>query len=239
MASIYIFWDNSNIFISAQNVAVTRDGTASRLAVRLQFLNLMKLATCGREVKKSIAVGSIPPEHAEMWKRMERETGLSLELYERGEFSGQEQGVDQCLQTHMLRALADEDNPQIVVLLTGDGAGAIDGVGFLSDLKRLYNKGWGIEVLSWEHSCHRELKKWAEEVGVFVPLDSFYDSITFISGGRTASPLSLVRRKKANVREIVDQEKAELRALLEKYQQKEKNKKNYGERVARLKNKKH
>ncbi len=238
MASIYIFWDNSNIFISAQNVACERDGIGSKLALRLQFSNLMKLAKCNRNVKKAIAVGSIPPEQVEMWRRMERETGLSLELYERGEVSGREQGVDQCLQTHILRALADEDEPQIAVLLTGDGAGAIDGVGFLSDIKRLHSKGWGIEVLSWEHSCHNELQSWAEENGVFVKLDDFYESITFISGTRNATPLSLIRRKQATTRIIVDQEKEDMRARLAAYEQKENKKKAYGAKIARRNKKK-
>ncbi len=237
MASVYVFWDNSNIFISAQSIARERDGINSQLALRLQFSNLMKLATCNRSLKKAIAVGSIPPEQEEMWKKMNQETGLSIELYERGELSRREQGVDQCLQTHILRALADESEPQIAVLLTGDGAGAVDGVGFLSDIKRLHTKGWGVEVLSWEHSCNKDLKKWAEDNGIFVKLDDFYDSITFISGGRRSIPLSLTRRRVSSPCKIIDYEKEELRAKLAEYEQKENNKKKYGKKVAQRKRK--
>ena len=43
--------------------------------------------------------------------------------------SGKEQGLDQCLQVHMLRAIHDCPTPQVAVLMTGDGAGYDDGVG--------------------------------------------------------------------------------------------------------------
>jgi hypothetical protein len=43
----------------------------------------------------------------------------------------------------MLRALADASDPQIAVLLTGDGQGFEEGAGFHADLERMYQKGWG------------------------------------------------------------------------------------------------
>ena len=50
---------------------------------------------------------------------------------------GREQGVDQTLQTAMLRDAFDHNgSPGIAVLLTGDGSGFVDGVGFHADLER-------------------------------------------------------------------------------------------------------
>lgn len=233
MDGIYVFWDNSNIFISAQEVGVQRDGEDCRRAIRLKFANLMKLATCDRPVKKAIAVGSVPPEYQDLWHKMESETGINIELYERGQFSKQEQGVDQCLQTHMLRALADEPEPKIAVLLTGDGIGYEKGIGFLADLKRQYEKGWGIEVLSWDHSCNQELKNWAEISGVFVKLDDFYDSITFIESGRDEVPLSLTNRKCAQPRKLIDPEKEEMAKKIAEFEAKEKRKKKYGQKFGK------
>ena len=41
MEKVFIYWDNSNIFISAQEVAMEREGdTAVRYRVRLHFRNL-------------------------------------------------------------------------------------------------------------------------------------------------------------------------------------------------------
>ena len=98
----------------------------------------------------------------------------------------------------MLRAALDVDKPEVAVLLTGDGAGYEVGVGFHADLERLQKKGWGIEVLSWTHSCKRTLREWADYVGVFIPLESYYGSISFIEDGeRFAQPLDLTKRAKA------------------------------------------
>lgn len=60
-----------------------------------------------------------------------------------------------------------------------------------------------MEVLSWAHSCNRRMRQWVEERGVFVPLDDFYDAVTFLEPSsadyptadpRHAAPLDLSRR---------------------------------------------
>lgn len=200
MSDIYVFWDNSNLFISAKKVAEERDGYGTREAVRLNFANLMRLATATRPVVKAFAVGSVPPEEEALWNRLTADTGIQIDLLERGQQSGCEQGVDESLQVNMLRAGDDEETPKVAVLLTGDGKGYAKGRGFLADLERLYKKGWGIEVLSWSHSCKPELKYFAQQNGEFISLDNYYNSITFIVGGRSSEYLSLTSRKTVNPR---------------------------------------
>ena len=166
MDRVFIYWDNSNIFISAQQVAASIEGGTARFRVRLDFQNLLELARAGREVEHAIAVGSIPPELRHVWNRLENE-GFTVQLLERGALQGREQGVDQALQTAMLRDAFDYNgDPGIALLLTGDGSGFDDGVGFHADLERMRNRGWRIEVLSWRHSCNRRMREWAEEQGV-------------------------------------------------------------------------
>jgi hypothetical protein len=196
MSRIYVFWDNSNIFIAAQHVAATKDGVLQASSVRVDFGSLHHLATMGRHVVKTFVVGSVPPD-LKVWASLEGKTGARLELFERGNATGTEQAVDAALQVQMLRALADEAAPAVAVLLTGDGAGYESGVGFYADLERMAKKGWGIEVLSWEHSCNKQLRKWATKAGVFVPLDKHYDQITFIERGRAVTPRTLISRKMA------------------------------------------
>lgn len=186
--NVCIFWDNSNIYVPAQDVAKGRDGATVGRDLRIQFDHLYDLARAGRNVVAGVCVGSQPPELQDLWKRLSA-VGVELELFERGEESGTEQAVDQALQVHMLRAVIDRE-PGVAVLLTGDGAGAHEGKGFFADLKRMHAKGWKIEVLSWESSCHSGLKKWAQENGIFVPLDAHYDSITFIKGLRSAKKVA-------------------------------------------------
>lgn len=187
-ASVCIFWDNSNIYVPAQDIAKGRDGATAGRDLRIKFDNLYELARAGRNVVAGVCVGSQPPELQDLWKRL-WDVGVELELFERGEESGKEQAVDQALQVHMLRAVIDLD-PGVAVLLTGDGAGAHEGKGFFADLKRMHTKGWKVEVLSWESSCHSGLKEWAKKKGIFIPLDAHYDSITFIKGLRSAKKIT-------------------------------------------------
>ena len=196
MAKVFIYWGTSNIFISAQEAAVEREGEQVRSRMRIHFRNLLALARANRPVQYAVAVGSIPPEMRQVWNRLENE-GVTVELLERGRVQGGEQGVDQLLQTQMLRDTVDYNgDPGIAVLLTGDGSG------FHADLERMHRKGWRIEVLSWRHSCNRRMREWAESVGLFIALDDYYESITFleeplpgrpVADPRYAVPLNLER----------------------------------------------
>ena len=193
MERVFVYWDNSNIFISAQNAAAEREGWDTRPRVRIHFSSLLQLASAGRPIERAVAVGSVPPELRHVWNRLENE-GVEVELVERGALHGREVGVDQILQTHMLRdALDHNGDPGIAVMLTGDGAGFMDGVGFHADLTRMHSKGWRIEVLSWKHSCNRRMREWAEENGVFVALDDYYDSVTFLEPPSAGSPVAQPR----------------------------------------------
>lgn len=48
---------------------------------------------------------------AKFGKAFAKKTGIQPELFERGSISRTEQAVDQALQVHILRALADVDEP--------------------------------------------------------------------------------------------------------------------------------
>ena len=188
MERVFVYWDDSNIFISARMVAAEREGEAARARIRIHFRNLLELARAGREIEHAVAVGSIPPELRHVWNRLENE-GVTVHLLERGAMQGREQGVDQTLQTAMLRDAFDYNgDPGIVVMLTGDGAGFHDGVGFHADLERMHRRGWRIEVLSWRHSCNRRMREWAEQNGKFVALDDFYGSVTSLEPPTPGQP---------------------------------------------------
>ena len=77
-----------------------------------------------------------------------------------------------------------------VVLLTGDGAGYSQGLGFWADARRLYEIGWEVELVSWNRSCNHRFRKWVAEVGTYIPLGPFYEQCTFQRNGRTARELS-------------------------------------------------
>ena len=194
MEQAFIYWDNSNIFISARAVAEEREGSGARHRVRVHFRNLLELAHAGRSIGHAIAVGSVPPELRHVWNRLENE-GVAVQLPGNAARSTvASRAWIQLLQTAMLRDAFDHNgDPGIAVLLTGDGSGFADGVGFHADLERMHRRGWRIEVLSWRHSCNRRMREWAEQNGRFVALDDFYESITFLEPPMPGEPVAELR----------------------------------------------
>jgi hypothetical protein len=78
--SVHVFWDNSNIFISARYVANRREGPHAEPSIRIQFEKLYDLARAGRNIARAICVGSIPPDLRSVWDRLE-EAGVEVELF--------------------------------------------------------------------------------------------------------------------------------------------------------------
>ena len=181
MSGVFVYWDNSNIFHEAQRIAEERDGTpGARYLVRIHFDNMLRLAQANRPLEKAMAAGSIPPEMQQLWNRLEN-NDVEVRLFDRGARDrGEQQSPDQWLQLRMLEDGWDYNgDPGVVALLTGDGAGYVEGRGFHSTLERMHRRGWKVEVLSWAHSCNRRMREWAEGQGAFVPLDDYYAAITF------------------------------------------------------------
>ena len=205
MDRVFIYWDNSNIFHEAQRLAEEREKSPdARYRVRIDFENMMRLARADRDVKKALAAGSVPPEMRQLWNRMES-VGVDAQLFDRGSAGRGEQDIpDRLLQLEMLKdALIFNGDPGIVVLLTGDGAGYFEGAGFHTALELMHKKGWRIEILSWAHACNQRMRRWAQENGIFVALDDFYQAVTFLTPSRPghelapsryAAPLDLSRR---------------------------------------------
>ena len=182
MERVFIYWDNSNIFIGAQAEAEEREGPSARYRVRIDFKNVMRLASAERPVEKAIAAGSVPPELRALWNRLSSE-GVEIELFDRGAVErGEQQSPDRMLQLEMLRDFADYNgDPGVAVVLTGDGQGFYDGAGFHADLERMHRRGWRVEVISWAKSRNQRMRQWVEENGVFIPLDDYYDAVTFLT----------------------------------------------------------
>ncbi len=181
MDRIFIYWDNSNIFHEAQRIAEEREGSDARYRVRINFDNLLRLAQGDRDLERAVAAGSVPPEMRQLWNRMESR-GIEVTLFDRGSPGRGEQDMpDRLLQLRMLEdALDYNGDPGVATLLTGDGAGYLEGAGLHSTLERMHTRGWRIEILSWAHSCNQRMRRWAEQNGVFIPLDDFYEAITFL-----------------------------------------------------------
>ncbi len=84
-----------------------------------------------------------------MWNRLENQ-GVEVQLFDRGNTgAGEQEMPDRILQLRMLEDGWDYNGtPGIVSLLTGDGAGYLEGAGFHRTLERRHNRGWRVEILS-------------------------------------------------------------------------------------------
>ena len=192
MDSVFIYWDNSNIFHEAQRLAEERNGVpGARYRVRIHFDNMLRLAHADRPLHSAVAAGSVPPEMRQLWNRMDGK-GVEVHLFDRGSPErGEQEMPDRILQLRMLEdALDFNGTPGIVVLLTGDGAGYLEGAGFQRTLERMHKRGWRVEILSWAHSTNQRMRGWAETNGIFVPLDDFYEAITFMEPSRPGFELA-------------------------------------------------
>lgn len=181
---MFIFWDNSNIHISGLRVMEKMEPTQPKELFRTNFKNLFSLVKNGRDVDAAYLSGSIPPPSNSLWAYLQN-MGIQLQLLNKTAEGTEQESVDMSLQTMMLRTAIDHlSNPSTIAVLTGDGAGKQLGEGFLTDLKRIKDMQWNIEVYAWDISCNRYLKEFAEQNGKFIALETYYDSITFLKEDR-------------------------------------------------------
>jgi hypothetical protein len=183
---VNLYVDNSNIFLEGQRFAETIG--ENRAAFRIYFRNFIQLAVSGRKLNEVVWGGSIPPANDEVWHFL-NEISVRPDLIPRST-SGENETVDHLIQLKMHRHVRKyRSSPGTVVLATGDGKGYYREDGFLYDVKGFLEDGWRIEIMSWDHSCHGELKNFAQAHGRFICLDNYYNSITFLQGGRIVAPL--------------------------------------------------
>lgn len=182
---VCLYVDNSNVFHEGQRFATTVKGEP-RADFRLYFKNFMKLVVAGRKVAEVVWAGSIPPGNDDLWTYLEG-LGIKPDLIPRAD-SGENETVDHKIQLRMHRhARKYKASPGTMILATGDGKGYFKEEGFLYDVEGFVQDGWNIEVVSWDHSCHGELKKFAVKHGKYIKLDDYYEKISFVKGGRIVS----------------------------------------------------
>ncbi len=179
-----VFWDNSNIWLVGRGVCHQRE-PGDEHAFRIHLAKLFNFVLNKRKSDYAFVGGSVPPPSDPLWERFKK-LGILVEKQERGEGTGREIAVDEVIQLAMANRILDVKTPGTMVLLTGDGSGYGGGKGFIKQLERAHDHGWGIEVISWDAGCNRFLKRFVQKNGVYRPLESAYDRVTFINNKRWA-----------------------------------------------------
>lgn len=182
--AVHLIWDNSNIFLSGKDTCEQREPGVINYAFRIDFRNLYDLAINARQSGHRYFGGSVPPECKALWgfvKGLGCETNL-LHRVERGE-----QAVDEILHLRIANLILDVDPPETIALLTGDGHTSEFGGSFPEQIERALERGWEVEVYSWECSMsHRAYDPIIQRYpkASYVRLDDYYDSLTFIEEGQ-------------------------------------------------------
>jgi hypothetical protein len=188
----YLFVDLSNLWYAVRAEAGRRGDPD--WAVRIHVANLRRVLAAGRKVAGSVLVANREIAHPVLDSFR---AAFDVELVEAGCVTGTEQAGDELLQNAIYRAIFRAPAPGTIVLATGDGAGWGEGRGFCETVQAARQKGFGVEIVSFEASLNRRLRAFADEVGAVVTLDPFYESITFLSGLRSVSLPSLIHRPTA------------------------------------------
>lgn len=184
-----VYVDNSNIYIGGQTAA--KAAGENPMDLRISFNNFIYLVTEGSMEFEEMVWGGSGPEGIEEIFASMKDKGVDLQIIPRGE-NGENETVDMAIQLSMYRHNRKYmETPGTIVLCTGDGKGYDDEKGFLYDLHAFAEDGWKIRLFSWDCVCHDKLKKFAADNGYYVPLENYYNSITFIKDKRDAEPVKL------------------------------------------------
>lgn len=189
---MYIVWDNSNIhYAGLDQVRPVLEPNAPKELYRTYFQGVLDLVKGGREVDDIYFCGSNPPKKGDkLWKTVSKTIGKEPQIIPRSLSEGEANTTDRELQLAILHLFFDHQNPDTIVLLTGDGAGARNGIGFLAEAKRLTERGWNFELYSWDVVCHSEMREFMKANGKYVKLEDYYFNITFLENGRQPIPIS-------------------------------------------------
>lgn len=190
---VHVFVDNSNIIGGARGAAATTEPHVPWVAVRVYFRNLFELIEGGRDVATRIMAGSIPPGNDALWEAA-RNHGYNTDLLRRvlaDDGRLVEQAVDEMLHLKIANAILDNDPPQTLVIVSGDGRVSNYDTSFPKQAERALKRGWTVEVWSWRDQLSKAYERMVRQ-GVqnltIHALDSYYESITFVKGGEYQVP---------------------------------------------------
>lgn len=191
--AVHVFVDNSNIFGGAKDAAqlYEEEPIPPWPAIRVYWRNFFRLLHRGRRVETREFAGSVPPGNDEVWNHARR-AGYTVDLLNRVEDAGSlvEQGVDELLHLRIALTILDH-KPGLLVLATGDGSTSDYDTSFVGGARRALERGWQLEVWSWEryisNNYFRLEDEWGDQVSVNL-LDTRYFSTTFVQGGSYTDP---------------------------------------------------
>lgn len=176
---IWIFVDNSNIWIGAKYLANKVKGFKSSKdhRVRLNIGKLTDVVSKKRRVKKGMLYGSEPPQIDSVWEKIREHKGWDVQTKKKSFLTHKEKEVDAQLLVDVteLACTTPRSERSTIVLITGDAdmCPAVE--------KIMEYEGWKVEIYMWEDSLSDRLKllsKKNEDVSC-QPLDNHMTDVIF------------------------------------------------------------
>jgi hypothetical protein len=187
--NVHIFWDNTNIFLTAVDTAAEMEPQVPRYALRVDFTNLFQLVLQDRNAVTKELAGSVPPQAASLWEFAER-IGFNTTLLQRVENGFgilREQTVDEMLHLRIANTILGQASPETLILLSGDGRPSKTGTSFPGQLRYALLRGWNVEVYSWRAGlnarAYGQLIEEFPDLVTIIHLDQYYYSLTFVKPG--------------------------------------------------------
>lgn len=184
-STLYVYVDNSNVWIEGQRISAVRKGLVGDLIEAMNedvvdhewsydFGHLYEIACPdGVPIGRSKLWGSKPPENDSLWARARRE-GFEVETFVRN-VANKEKRVDNAIGATMLEDAFLYMKPaqrDMAVLVGGDGD-------FLPTFEVLKRRGILTRVVFWRHATSRDLREFADE---YEELDPYFDELTHSRG---------------------------------------------------------
>lgn len=186
--TIHVFWDNSNIYGGMMDAQKIIEPDVPKVAMRIDFENLVNLVHQGRPTGNLVLAGSVPPECQTLWKHAQGH-GYDTKLLKR--VDNKEQAVDEVLHLRIADTVLDilpNKKNQTIILLTGDGATSpVGGSSFPRHLEQALKNGICCEVYSWSPCLSRSFmglqNNFPNKMKV-INLDDYYFQLTFVKAGK-------------------------------------------------------
>ena len=138
--SIYIFIDNSNVYVQEKKETAWREPVNENL-VQIDYSKLVETVQDGQRMGAvPVVVGSRPPPEDTLWAHLENELGYCVAVYDQN-FLNREKEVDSEVAIRICITVADYV-PGTIILIAGDGDYGLV-------IRLALDKNWTIEVWFW------------------------------------------------------------------------------------------
>ena len=150
--SVYVFVDNSNLWIEAKKASGrrSRPSVPSNRFYRIEYGKLLLHVLDGRDLAAVPKLyGSEPPPNDSVWK-MIRLKGFDVKVFKRNIFN-REKGVDMRMGLDIVRLVLTTKPPSTVAIVAGDAD-------FIQVVDDAHAEGWKVEAWYWANAAG-DLKK--------------------------------------------------------------------------------